>query len=252
MKAIYNIMCAALLVCGLSSCEKDNYDAPDAGIEGVIYDSTTGQPLQTASGKTSMQIRIYETTWAENDSSITVSPQDLNMKQDGTFSNYKLFPGVYTVQPFQGAFYPLSSKGIKKVALNSGEVTKVEFTVTPYLTLEWVKEPYLDGDTIKCAVKFTRNVGNGPMPDIRNMQMYISHNQYVPGTDPQITPVALSQGTGSGKINNDMEGQTIELKSLPIKYSNRYWVRIGAKCNDTYQKENYTDIKTIDVTVPSK
>ena len=32
-----------------------------------------------------------------------------------------------------------------------------------------------------------------------------------------------------------------------IKYSNTYWVRVGACCNDTYKKYNFTDIKKIDL-----
>ena len=248
-----HFLIAALVICGiaadLTSCEKDNYDEPEAGIEGVIIDSTTGLPLETAAGKGSMQMRIWESSWAQNDTTINVNPQDLNMRQDGTFANYKLFAGEYRIVPFQGAFYPLDEEEYKTVKLSNGKTTKVEFTVTPYLTLEWVREPYQDGDTIKCAVRFTRNAGNGPMPDIQNMQMLVSHTQYVPGADGQVTPNALQPGPGEDQINNDKEGQTIELKSLPIKYSNRYWIRVSAKCNDAYKKDNYTSIKTIDVTV---
>ena len=244
---INHVLAALCLLCGFTACEKDNYDEPEAAIEGTIIDSTTGKPLETAAGKTSMQIRIWETSWAKNDSSISVTPQDLNMRQDGTFYNDKLFAGEYTVTPYLGAFYPLSENDYKTVDLSNGKIAHVEFTVTPYLSLEFVKEPYQDGDTIKCSVRFKRNQGNGKMPDIKNMQLYISHNQYVPGSDSQITPPAMSQGTKPGQINNNMEGQVIELKSLPIKYSNKYWVRVGANCNDSYQKSNYTEIKTVDV-----
>ncbi len=246
---INRILFAVCMVFGLAACEIDNYDEPEAGLQGTIIDSTTGLPLQTAPGKQSMQIRIWETSFAKNDSSISVAPQDLNMRQDGTFYNNKLFAGEYEVVPFQGAFYPLSDEEKQVVKLSNGKIANVEFTVTPYLSLEYVQEPYLDGDTIKCSVRFTRNVGNGPMPDIQNMQLYVSHNQYVPGTDSQVTPPALQPGTKDGQINNDMEGEVIELKSLPIKYSNRYWVRVGANCNDQYKKSNFTEIKTIDVTV---
>lgn len=239
---INHIIAALCILCGFTACEIDNYDEPEAGIAGTIIDSTTGQPLQTAAGKTSMQIRIWEDSWAKGDSSITVTPQDLNMRQDGTFYNNKLFAGDYTVAAFQGAFYPLDNSEYQKIQLKNGSVTQVQFTVTPYLSLEWVKEPYMDGDTLKCSVRFTRNVGNGPMPDVKDLQLYISHNQYVPGTDSQVTPPSVT-------IKNDDEGKVIELKSLPMKYTNRYWVRVGGRCSDNYQKYNYTDIKTLDVTV---
>ena len=248
MKTIKNIAAVCLVCCGLAAtftaCEIDNYDEPDAAIEGTIFDSTTGLPLETAAGKSSMQMRIWETSWGVQDSSITVAPQDLNMRQDGTYTNTKLFPGNYDVVPFQGAFYPLDDEAMQHVTLSSGKTTRVDFTVTPYLTLEWVTEPYVDAtDTLRCAVRFTRNAGDGPMPDVKQLQLYISHNQYVgTGTDPQVTPPVRA-------ITNDEEGTVIELKSLPIKYSNRYWVRVGGNCSDAYQKMNFTSIRQIDVTV---
>lgn len=248
MKNIYKLAAGLLLMIApatlLTSCEKDNYDEPEAAIMGVVYDSTTGKPLQVAAGKASMQIRIYETSWGEKDTTITVTPQDLNMRQDGTFTNTRLFAGTYTVQPFQGAFYPVGDDQIKTVTLKGGSAQQVDFVVTPYLSINWVKEPYMDGDTLKCQVKFTRNTGEGTMPDVDRMQLYISHTQYVgTASDAQIKPTAVV-------LSNDQEGTVIELKSLPIKYSNHYWVRVGANCKDTYKKSNFTDIKEIDVTVP--
>lgn len=74
--------------------------------------------------------------------------------------------------------------------------------------------------------------------------LYISRTQYC-GTesDGNYTPNARN-------INAAEEGATIELSSkIPIKYSMTYYVRIGARVNDTYQKYNFTDIKAIDVKV---
>lgn len=243
MKKTIKILASFLLVLGMASCEKDNYDAPDATLQGQIFDNE-GNPFQTANGQGSMAIRIVEESYANGDPDVTVTPQNLNMRQDGSYINTKLFAGTYSVIPYQGAFY--EDVEAAKVQLNSGSATKVDFTVTPYLTLEWVKAPYIDEDGyLKASFKFKRNAKEGmTMPAPNECCMWISRTQYC-GTegDSNYTP-------GLRKITADEEGQEIELSSkIPIKYSMKYWVRIGANVNDTYKKYNFTDILTIDVKV---
>lgn len=238
---IYKLTLILGLILGLISCKKDNYQAPDAIISGKVMDQN-GKPFQTANGKGSMCIRIYETSFAHGDESIVVTPQDLNMKQDGTYLNTKLFAGEYDVVPFQGAFY--EDVEVQHVELKNGKTTNVDFKVTPYLELEWVKEPYLTDDNyIKASFKFKRNLKDGmETPDVKDACIWISRTKYC-GTegDGNYTPPTLT-------LNNNQEGVEIELTSkIPIKYSMKYWVRIGARCNDTYQKYNFTDIKEIDV-----
>lgn len=237
----YSILVLLALTIGLVSCEKDNYDAPEAAIVGQVTDQN-GNPFQTAMGKGSMAIRIVETSYANGDESVVVTPQELNLKQDGSYENTHLFAGTYEVTPWQGAFY--NDVETKTIELKSGKETVVNLMVTPYLELEWVKEPYLTADNfLKASFKFKRNLKNGvTAPDVKDACIWISRTQYC-GTegDGNYTPATLT-------INNAQEGAEIELSSkIAIKYSMKYWVRIGARCNDTYQKYNFTDIKGIDV-----
>lgn len=243
MKKVIYIIASFLMLCGMSACEKDNYDAPAATLKGQVYDNE-GKPFQTAAGQGSMSIRIIEESFAGGNDDITVTPQSLNMMQDGAFINTKLFAGTYSVQPWQGAFY--EDVEPEKVLLSSGKETSVSFTVTPYLTLEWVKKPYLDDEGyLKASFKFRRNAKEGfTLPAPNECCMWISRTQYC-GTegDANYTP-------GLRKITADEEGQEIELSSkIPIKYSMTYWVRIGANVNDTYKKYNFTDIVKIDINV---
>ena len=237
----YTTVLAMALVFGLTSCEKDNYDAPEAAIAGQITDQN-GNPFQTANGKGSMSMRITEISFAHGDESIVVTPQDLNMKQDGSYVNTRLFAGTYEVLPWQGAFFE-DEIVAQTVELKDGKTTTVDFAVTPYLNLEWVKEPYLTADNyLEASFKFTRNRKDNGAPDVKDCCIWISRTKYC-GTegDGNYTPATTT-------ITNADESAEITLRSkIPIKYSMKYWIRIGARCNDTYQKYNFTDIKELEV-----
>lgn len=247
MKYLNKYMMSFLVaICALltTSCEKDNYDEPNAAIVGQIVDHN-GNPLQVAQGKTSMSIRIVEKSYAHGDESIVVTPQDLNVMQDGKYQNVHLFGGTYDVTPFQGPFFENDEHALtQEVVLKGGKTTTVNFTVTPYVTLEWVKEPYMDADgKLKASFKFKRNEKEGcTKPDLQDCCIWISRTQYC-GTegDGNYTP-------GVTKLTAADEGKEIELSSkIAIKYAMKYWVRIGVRCNDKYKKYIFTDIKTIDV-----
>ena len=97
MKKIFYILTAAL---ALSACMKiDNFAAPDAKISGTIIDATTGKPFLTDHGTNS--IRIWEVSY-----STKPNPQDLGIKEDGTYAHTKLFAGTYDMVPRNGAWWP--------------------------------------------------------------------------------------------------------------------------------------------------
>ena len=97
MRNILNLLALLALTVGFASCETDNYDAPEAGITGTIY-TPDGNPMQVGAGKTSMQIKIVERSFAK-DGATVVTPQYLNLRQEGTYTNEKLFAGTYEVEP---------------------------------------------------------------------------------------------------------------------------------------------------------
>lgn len=242
MKQLFYYIALVLFSFSVFSCEKDNYDAPGAGIQGRILDHN-GNLLQTEQGSGNMRIKMEELSWTGGDSTVTVTPQYLNVKQDGTYTNERWFAGQYRMTPVEGPFYPFSVEG--EIVDIKGTTTK-DFVVTPYLNVEWVKEPYLTADNfIAASIRFTRNSkDNLTMPDLNNALFCISSTQYVGNNnkDGQLF-------NGTIKITNDQEGTTIELKtSMAVKYTNTtYYVRAGICCSDAYKKYNYTDIKTVTV-----
>lgn len=244
MKKIVNIIFLSLLILNFNSCEIDNYDAPDATLEGCVYDHL-GNLLESGQGKDNCTIRIKEISYANGDPDVVVIDRDLNMMQDGTFRNTKLFGGTYVMRPYAGCFYPIAEADYKTVELSGGKTTYVEFTVTPYLTLEWVQEPYQDADGfIRAKFKFTRNAKDGAtMPTPNYAKMCISTSVKVGNnSDGRYT-------ASDSAITAAQEGQEIELVSkAKIQYTQTLWVRIGARCNDADGKYCFSSIKTVNAT----
>lgn len=244
MKRIIYILFITALVSGFYSCDKDNYDEPDAQINGRILDPD-GNSVQTEQGSSTnynVRIKMEELSWAHGDSTIAIIPTYLNVRQDGSYVNTKIFSGQYRMTPVEGAFYPYDAAG--EIVDIKGNVTK-DFTVIPYLDVSWISEPTLTSDNkITCSIQFTRNVKSGAiMPDLSNTRLFISTTQYVGNNnyDSQISSSTVN-------LTNTQEGQTITLTSNALKYTGMtYYVRVGACCNDSYKKYNYTDIKQLTV-----
>lgn len=64
MKTIFKYIFLLPALMLATSCEKDNYEEPEAGIFGQVYDHH-GKPLQVAIGQGSMSIRIVERSYAQ-------------------------------------------------------------------------------------------------------------------------------------------------------------------------------------------
>lgn len=240
MKKIFNMFLLLSAAFALASCEIDNYDPPQAAVEGQVYDHL-GNPLQTAQGQGNMKIRIKEISYAHGDPNIVVTEQNLNMMTDGSFRNTKLFAGTYEMWPFETCGYPCEEEQLKTVELENGKTAHVEFTVTPYLTLDWVGEPYQDAEgVLHASFKFTRNAKEGfDMPDVEYAQLIIG-TTVTCAADGRYTDNTVS-------ITNIQEGDVIEMKSkTKIEFDQKLYLRIAANCKDTYKKSCYSKIITFD------
>lgn len=162
------------------------------------------------------------------------------MMMDGSFRNTRLFAGTYEMWPYETCGYPCEEEQRKTVVLKDGKTAHVEFTVTPYLTIDWVKEPWQDEDGfLHATFKFTRNKKDGfDMPDVEFAQLII-------GTT--VTCQADGRYTDNTiNITNDMEGQEIELKSkAKIEFDQKLFLRVSASCKDSYKKSCYSEVRTI-------
>ncbi len=250
-KYLVFILCSVLAV----SCEIDNYDGPDATIQGALFDHN-GDPLQVNQG--SGYIRMREVSWAAGKENGYVGNQTLKVQQDGTYRNTKWFSGEYRMLPYSGNFYPYDDELLD--GDDAGELVKIsgttskDFTVTPYLTLEWVKKPTLTADNyLECSIRFKRNQKAGyEMPDLRESYLRISRSVNASAFDGQLFATKKT-------IVNDDEGKEITYRSdMPLKYTGiDYWIRVSMNCQTAAGKpttnypgmgaENYTTIEKIHV-----
>ena len=101
MNKIVNIGLTALFACFVAACENDidNYDAPNGGVSGTIYDKETNEPVpMPVPGSSGVMMSLYE-----QNTGATASV-DFRARQDGTFEHTKVFNGSYRIQAKDGPF----------------------------------------------------------------------------------------------------------------------------------------------------
>ena len=100
MNKIVNIGLTALFACFVAACENDidNYDAPNGGVYGTIYDKETNEPVpMPVPGSSGVMMSLYE-----QNTGATASV-DFRARQDGTFEHTKVFNGRDRIQAKDGA-----------------------------------------------------------------------------------------------------------------------------------------------------
>src|SRR5690349_19122717 len=157
MKNIVYALALGSILLTAGSCKKDdNYDGPTETLQGRIIDAGTNQNVQSeVSGDngSGTRIKLLETSWSDNP-----TPLYLATKQDGTYSNTKVFAATYKMIA-EGAFVPMDIAGNDKsqTVVVKGGTTTVDFTVEPFLRVELVGEPVINGNgTVSQDVKVTR------------------------------------------------------------------------------------------------
>lgn len=245
MKHLIHTIWGALVLSGLVSCMGiDNFDGPEAKISGTVIDKTTGKPMLLDHGVN--HIRIWEVSY-----SLDPTPQDLVIKEDGTYTNNKLFSGTYNMLPRDGAWWPCDTT--YNVAIGK-KGTVQNFEVTPYLHVTDFTTR-LDGTELTLSCKLQAPVTEG-LPQITQVRAFINNNAHCgPGNQMNY------YNTDANRVNvrkmwsaiGDADGnQTVEPFEITVslKPGYTYWVRMGVQFNDTYSSWNLSEVVKIEV--PSK
>lgn len=238
-KYIYSLFLGASVMLMTSCMEVDNFDAPSSRFTGRIIDKTTGENILADQGE--CRIRLYEKSF-----SLNPGAQDIPLKQDGTFNNTKLFSGTYDVIP-EGAWWPCDTA---RVGIG-GTVTQ-NFEVTPYLKMVDFNAE-LAGTQLTMSCRFTVPVADG-LPNITEVRPFLSLNQFCGGANHIDAYFSKDYLVSINKkwemVNRDTaDPDKSELYSftIPVKPGYTYFVRMGARVKDNFEKFNYTEIKKIEV-----
>jgi hypothetical protein len=152
-KLLYFIPCMIFLMTSCDWFEFDNYDSYDASISGEFIDEITGENVHqeciynNAFGGnitlyTTGYISAFELGWDYE------AAQNWLVKYDGTYTNTKIFSGLYRLEAKENNFYPVTLEG---VTLNEGSNT-VDWDVTPYIR---IIEPSITFDATESKFKAT-------------------------------------------------------------------------------------------------
>jgi hypothetical protein len=236
---------AALLTAG--SCSKvDNYDGPTETLQGRIIDAGTNQNVQSeVSGDNGngTRIRLLEISWSANP-----TPLNLATKQDGTYINTKVFAATYKMIA-EGAFVPMDLAGNDKTqtVVVQGGTTTVDFTVEPFLRVEYVGEPVVNANgTVSVDVRVTRGTTNTAyQQNITNLALFLSPNEYVGNNnfDNRYSTIVSYSGT----TGNAIVGQTIKLTSTSVLPKKDWYLRVGSRIAFGTNRYNYSTIKKVTI-----
>jgi hypothetical protein len=134
------------IVLGLSftACSLDNYDLPQESIQGKLIDKNGDAFI-------SEQPNGYKIQLYEGD-----SPEKFSFwgKADGTYKNTKIFKGTYSIQPIEGAFFPVEPK---KMNIKGSSI--VDFEVVPFL---YITATIINSNRdVKATYRITQSPGAG-------------------------------------------------------------------------------------------
>lgn len=228
-----------LLVVVLSSCFKlDNYDAPNAGINGTLIDSETGKAIYTEQPD-GCRIKLLDLGYKDP------TPLYFWVKANGTFRNVALFGGEYRVAPIDGPFFPVAEEEV-----NLNGVTDYNFKVTPFLKIKLLE--VIPEETGKVTVKFSlkrstlpegMEIGKKTISEawlLCNAMPVVSY--YNGGYDKDLSVKKTLSRTSDETIESQEQAITL----TKLESGNKYYLRLAAlsSCsyNSTLKRYNYSEI----------
>lgn len=232
-KILFNLLVICALTC--YSCAFDNLDGPDARFYGRIIDKTTGENFVMPSN--GLKIRMWEVSYSDNP-----TPRDINVMDDGTFNNNKLFAGKYKALAYQGAFWPMPDTAT--IELKGGKATEHDFVLTPYLKVSIV-DYNLSGTTLTIRGRLEAPIEQG-LPRVLDIRPLVAITRFVGSAN--ITAYSEPFRIEINQNFSDGVGDRIYTMTVTGLLQGRtFYVRLGARVDDSYRAYNCSEIIQIDV-----
>lgn len=214
----------------LISCDKlDNYDGPQETLTGRVIDEITGEPIVTEQPN-GFRIKLSEISWSDSP-----QPEYFWGKADGTFTNTKLFAGMYEISPVEGAFFPVEPQKVEV----KGSVN-VDFKVTPYLSVSASEIKRTDAGTLEVTYTIARSKVGDKILDSR---VFVSTN---PNVGANIIISDLSPLKDLKEVADaDVLKTTYKETITGLQSGKTYYVRVGARTDNVSKRYNFTKITEI-------
>lgn len=254
-RAIYPLI--LILAAAFTACEVDNFEAPSTVIQGTLYDAQTGKPLQLEQGKNHTRIMTEELSWNDGD----FTPFYLAVKQDGSYYNNKMFDAEYRISPIDGPFIPvLLRDGGGNIVADNRKIVRIkgsgviDFELEPFLRVEYAGAPVVNADnTLTVKFRFTKGTSNEfyTIAPFLDCQLFISPNPYVGNNNYDGKLVGAVVTEYNGKSGDELAGEEISITTVkPLgsaQGARAYYIRVGARVNDSSKRYNYTPVKKVSV-----
>lgn len=266
----FTVLLYGVTVFLFNSCELfkiDNYDEPKETIKGEITDVVTGERVLTDQDNQGIRIRMNELSWKQTE---VPSNFDINCMKEGEYLNTKIFKGHYNVRA-DGPFIPLvrvTQQGdtimdeSKYVDIKG--VTVVNFQVQPFLRIEWVGEPVVNGNTVTVSFKIHRAVTpeafrakiepmggwNNNFLELSDVRMYVGESAYTGRRDNSSAYTFFETFSGNDFESKYGFGETITYTSNAIPRGRTVFVRIAARIRYSTEgtsRYNYNEAKRVDM-----
>ncbi len=234
-KIILLVSCCLFL---FTSCEIDNYDAPNASIHGSILDAQTGELIGTDIQE--CVLKVWEHGYKSQDK------QEWRIKNTGEYQNDMIFAATYDIFYDNGNCYSFEEKD---VVIKKGKNTK-DFKATPYIR---VKNPSITKNGKTVTATFSLEAGKEEVK-LSSVQLFAFSDMWVghsirfgltSGTDAEDfdTPIAIDPSK-TYTLTIDLEKD-----ASSFKYTGKnYFFRIGALASVSGQgtiRHNYSPLVTI-------
>lgn len=234
MKKIFIILFVAGLF--VACTEVDNYDEPQATLNGQLIDSYTGKPLQTEQPQ-GFYIRFKELSEEYPDAQY----RTFWGKADGSFNNERMFDVSYEVFPYDGAFVQPASQTVK---LSNSKATTLTFTVTPYLAINNASISFDQSSKVLTATCIVNKPGDSPASPTRAFVALTWNpnvSYYCHGDNNGVSGKLVSMEIDDSYIGSNLK---LEVDCSTLTPGHTWYVRLGAISNKNNNRANYSEVFT--------
>lgn len=205
----------SILVIGLASCKKDNYDAPSSQLSGrIVYQ---GEAIPVENGQVNFE--LWESGWGKS------GAVNVAVAQDGSYSAL-LFNGNYklTIPQGQGPFmWKQNAQGKPDtIAVTMSGSQTLDIEVTPYYM---IRNPQFTASSgsVNASCSLEQIITDANARSVERVTLYINKTQFVSGNANSNIASANGNLTDLGNI-----ALSVTVPEM-IPSQNYVFARIGVK-----------------------